>query len=86
MNLNNKILFLVSAFLLTSFLAISSVNASAVTNADILGEWWSSAKDARIDMTVQGDKVFGKITWVRPEEENKLDEKTQIQSLDLRKY
>ncbi len=75
MNLNNKILFLISAFLLTSLLAISSVNASTVTNADILGEWWSSAKDARIDMTVQDDKVFGKITWVRPEEENKLDEK-----------
>lgn len=80
-----KIIFMACVSLFTSFIAISESKASAITNADILGEWWSSAKDARIDMTVQEGKVFGKITWVRPEEENKLDEKNPDTKLKTQK-
>ena len=80
-----KIIFMACVSLFTSFIAISESKASAITNADILGEWWSSAKDARIDMTVQEGKVFGKITWVRPEEENKLDEKNPDTKLRTQK-
>ncbi len=79
----NKKFFVAVISFLFSMTALSS--AQAATDADILGEWWSSAKDARIDMSSQDGKIFGKITWVRPEEENKLDEKNPDEKLRTQK-
>ena len=43
---------------------VSSVFTVAQTNADIVGQWYNTEKDAVITLFEEGETVSGKITWM----------------------
>lgn len=62
------------------------VHASeAVSENDIIGEWWAPKKDARITVYKTGEKFYGKLSWVLPENEKKLDDKNPDPKLKTEK-
>ena len=51
--------------ILSIALAVSSVFASAQTNADVVGEWFNAEKDAVITIFEDEATLSGKITWMK---------------------
>ncbi len=71
-------------FLLT--LALSIVSSSLFAQADkILGTWYNEPKDAKIEVYKKGSKYYGKIIWLKNNENAdgsspKLDSKNEDES------
>lgn len=59
---------------LFSFVAFSASEES------ILGVWWSPEQKTKVEIKKNGDRVEGTIIAVRPESENKLNEKDENKS------
>ncbi|NUM58214.1 MAG: DUF2147 domain-containing protein [Bdellovibrionaceae bacterium] len=77
-----KVIVLVSVVLLSFGV---TAFASEVQENDIVGEWWSPKKDARIEIYKTENKYFGKLSWVKPGDENKLDDKNPDPQLKAQK-
>ena len=71
--------------LMMVFAGLFAHASEVVSENDIVGEWWSPKKDARIEIYKSADKYFGKLGWVSPQDENKLDEKNPDPKLKTEK-
>ncbi len=75
-------LFLLS-LLISSFVAFAQTSSTAV-----LGEWLNEDKDAKVTIYQQGDKFFGKVSWLKEpngdDGKPKLDEENSDASLRSR--
>lgn len=77
-----KSLLLASIFVLVN---IFTVSAFAIEATSIVGQWWNSDKDAKIEIYQEQDTFFGKIVWVQPKDEQKLDDKNPKENLRSQK-
>lgn len=77
----------VSKFILVMvvFMGLFAHASDAVSENDIIGEWWAPKKDARITVYKVAEKFYGKLSWVLPENENKLDDKNPDPKLKTEK-
>ncbi|MDI9881463.1 DUF2147 domain-containing protein [Flectobacillus longus] len=56
-----KLLFILATLLYT----IQIVQAQNPTKDAVLGEWLSESKDGKVLIFKQGDKYFGKLSWIK---------------------
>lgn len=56
------------------FCGMSGAYAKVEANA-IMGKWWTAEKDAQIEIYTDSGKYNGRISWVLPENLEKLDDK-----------
>ena len=62
--------------ILSIALAVSSVFAFAQKNADVVGEWYNTEKDAVITLYEDGSTISGKNTWMKFHNEENGKSKT----------
>ena len=68
--------------ILVLFFLVNSIFAFSQTNADLVGKWYSAKDDIIITIFEDGQKISGKITWMKsPNDRNRIS-KTDLLNPD----
>ena len=69
--------------ILTMVIVASSILVFSQTNADVVGQWYNTEKDIVLTLFEEGEKVSGKITWMKfPNDKDGSPKKDSLNSDD----